>query len=172
MDKTKWTASFTNNTAGGGLGLQDQYFAAIGATATAGKWYTTCQRVWVSAGASYGPQVEFASEAAADAFVKANSGTSRSTGTRNPRVDCLSVPMFVKAFKAAKGEPEVVVKQPLSALVNPSLELSLALVEEEEAEEKAKISPRDAAIAALKAARPERADDEAFIERVLARMGL
>ena len=171
MDKVKWTASFTNNAAGAGLGLQAQYFEAICAAAVPGRWFTTHGGVWASAGASYGPQVEFRSEAEADAFVKTHEGTFRASGTTAPRVNVPSVVMFVKAFKAAGGAVKEVkeVKAPLTALVNPSLALSLALEEEEESE--AKVSPRDAAIAELKAARPDRADDVAFIERVLARMG-
>jgi hypothetical protein len=82
--------------------------------------------------------------------------------------------MFVAAFKAAKGE--VVVKETQApkavapaALVDVNLALALEEVEEEEAKA---VSPREAAIASIKAARPDRAEDEAFIAKVLSRMGL
>jgi hypothetical protein len=177
FNQNKWAASFANNEVGTGRLVQREYFAAIGAVASSGKWFTICDDVWVSAGAGYGPQVEFESDADADEFVKENKGAARSSGTRAPRVDVNSVAMFVKAWKAAKGEvtkapkAEVAsVKQvPTTALLDASLALALTEVEEEEAKA---VSPRDAAIAQIKAARPDRAEDEAFIAKVLTRMGL
>jgi len=170
-----WAKSFSDNTVAYGTGTQAEYFAAIGAKATAGKWYTTHSGVWVSAGAGYGPQVEFESAAARDAFVKANDGAFASTGTTAPRVNVNSVAMFVAAFKAAKGE--VVVKEtqaqaPKATAPAALIDVSLALALEEVEEEEKAISPRDAAIASIKAARPDRAGDEAFIAKVLSRMGL
>ncbi len=100
-----WSVSFAKNTVAYGTGTQGEYFAAIGAKATAGKWFTTHEGVWVSAGAGYGPQVEFSSEALRDAFIKANDGAFASTGCgTHARVNVNSVPMFAAAFKAAKGE--------------------------------------------------------------------
>ena len=119
-----WSLSFAKNEVAYGTGTQGEYFAAIGAKATAGKWFTTHQGVWVSAGAGYGPQVEFSSEALRDAFIKANDGAFASTGCgTHARVNVTSVAMFVAAFKAAKGE--VVVKEQAQAEETPVVAASV-----------------------------------------------
>jgi hypothetical protein len=139
------------------------------------KYGRTTDGVWVSAGASYGAQVEFKSFDGAKAFIAANSSSTRlASGTTHPRVVCDTVQVFVAAYLTVVGKAQVTeapapVKTTTAALVDVNLALALEEVEEEEAKA---VSPRDAAIASIKAARPDRAEDEAFIAKVLSRMGL
>ena len=64
----------------------------------------TVDGIWVSAGASYGAQVEFPSAAAAKAFMAANEGTRPAVGTTHPRVVTDTVALFVAAYCAAAGK--------------------------------------------------------------------
>lgn len=74
----------------------------------------TTDGVWVSAGASYGAQVEFPSFNAANAFIAENSSVSRpAQGTARPRVVCDTKTVFVAAYRAAAGKVEV--KAPVKA---------------------------------------------------------
>ena len=60
--------------------------------------------VWVSAGASYGAQVEFPTAAAAAAFIAANEGTRQAIGTTRPRDVADTVALFIAAYNAAAGK--------------------------------------------------------------------
>ena len=84
----------------------------------------TVTGVWVSVGASYGPQVEFKSEALADAFVAAHPETSRrATGTRAARIVADDAVTFVAAYNAAVGGKEDAPKEvAVGALVAPSFD--------------------------------------------------
>jgi hypothetical protein len=127
--------------------------------------------VWVSAGASYGAQVEFGSEREADDFVKANPSVSRrAVGTSRPRVVCDTVAVFVAAYKTAATGRTVIVEQVKAAPVKTLSAALMAAVLEVEEEEKPTpevISPKEQARMELQALgkTPE------FIEKVLARMG-
>ena len=65
----------------------------------------TTDGVWVSAGASYGAQVEFRSFAERDEFVASHKDTSRpAVGTRAARIVADDAVTFVAAYNAAVGK--------------------------------------------------------------------
>lgn len=94
-----------NSGVGKGDSVQAEYFAAIGVIGEFDSWCATVDGIWFSAGAAYGPQVEFPTEDSAEEFIRENKGASRAgfCGKRI-RVSTPSVPLFVAAYKAAKGE--------------------------------------------------------------------
>jgi len=124
------------------------------------KYGRTTDGVWVSAGASYGAQVEFKSFDGAKAFIAANSSSTRlASGTTHPRVVCDTVQVFVAAYLTVVGKAQVTeapapVKATTAALVHALVttedEEILALQAKIEAI-KAKKADKAAKIAALKA---------------------
>ena len=128
----------------------------------------TTDGVWVSAGASYGAQVEFKSFDAANAFIAEFHSVSRpAQGTARPRVVCDTKATFVSAYLAAAGKVEA--KAPVQTVTSSLIdaELAAAMVEVEE-EEAVPVSRKDEVTGQLKAMgkSPE------FIAKVLAKMGL
>ena len=128
----------------------------------------TTDGVWVSAGASYGAQVEFKSFDAANAFIDKHSSTSRpAQGTSRPRVTCDNKPTFVAAYEAAAGK-ESKVRATTNAIVageveDEDLEL-LAMAEQAKVEAEKAVSPRDRDEAKLRA----KGFSDEVISRVLA----
>lgn len=88
------------------------------------KYGRTTDGVWVSAGASYGAQVEFRTIEAAQAFIAANPSITRlASGTTHPRVVCDTVQVFVAAYLTVVGKAQVTeapapVKTTTAALVH------------------------------------------------------
>lgn len=175
--KNKWMKSFVETTVESGPRTQSVYFRAIGAVATHGCWYAWVEDVWVSAGASYGPQVEFSSEAEADAFVEANPDCFRSSGTTRPRVNVPSVELFVKAFEASRDRAFKVIRRKAEApKVAEKVEEPKAVQAETtalidvELDEDAEIAKLKAAIAAKKAAKAAKAAKDAEIAKLKAEL--
>ena len=113
LRQEKKQSSFSSNSVGGGSDVRAQYYAAVGVEVPEGtaafKWVAVADgvSVWISAGAGYGPQVQFKTEADADAFAKEhNCGRPDAKWEMGknpkPRVNIRSVQLFVLAFEAAK----------------------------------------------------------------------
>lgn len=172
-NRNKWMKSFVETPVESGPRTQSVYFRAIGAVATHKCWYAWVEDVWVSAGASYGPQVEFVTEAEADAFVEANPDCFRSSGTTRPRVNVPSVELFVKAFEAARDRAFKVIRRKAEA---PKVEEPKAVqaaptaLIEVEIDEDAEIAKLKAAIAAKKAAKAAKAAKDAEIAKLKAEL--